>query len=142
MSDIVGSCSRGSSGPRPKTSSRISSITRSFSTRLDVDGDGPEPAGLKRHSPGAHGGLRKASPRLLAVPGKELVQAQVVNPFGDRGGNAVQHECLEFLPLVRLRNYNQISHLGPLIWAISVAIRTLPRAHQDSKRFRSGTRSE
>src|ERR1051326_7965090 len=34
MSLTVGSCSRGSSGPRPNTSSRISSITRSFSTRL------------------------------------------------------------------------------------------------------------
>src|ERR1019366_4005939 len=34
MSLTVGSCSSGSSGPSPKTSSRISSITRSFSTRL------------------------------------------------------------------------------------------------------------
>src|ERR1035437_7419762 len=31
---MVGSCSRGSRGPRPKTSSRISSMTRSLSTRL------------------------------------------------------------------------------------------------------------
>src|ERR1035438_5140872 len=31
---MVGSCKSGSSGPRPNTSSRISSITRSFSTRL------------------------------------------------------------------------------------------------------------
>src|ERR1035437_9041645 len=34
MSLMVGSCRRGSKGPRPKTSSRISSMTRSFSTRL------------------------------------------------------------------------------------------------------------
>jgi hypothetical protein len=29
--------------------------------------------------------------RFLAIPGKELVQAQVVHPFGDRGGDGIEH---------------------------------------------------
>ena len=47
------------------------------------------------------------------IPSEELVEPEIVHAARDRGGDAVQHQRLEFLPLVRLRNYNQIIHLGP-----------------------------
>ena len=46
----------------------------------DVDGDGAEAAGLQGDAPRAHGRLREAGPRLLAVPGEELVQARDCRP--------------------------------------------------------------
>ena len=50
------------------------------------------------------------------------------------GGNAVEHQRLQFVPLVLLRDHNQIIYLGSSEWAISVAMWTLPRGGQDIKR--------
>ena len=58
--------------------------------------------------------LVKPGPRLQFVPGEELVEPEVVDAFGDRGGDAVQHQALQSLPLSSLWNNNQIIHLGPL----------------------------
>jgi hypothetical protein len=80
----------------------------------DVDGNGAQPAGLQRDAPGRYSGLREARPRFLAVPGEKFVQAEVVHPARNRGGDAIQHQGLEPLPLGGLRSNNQISHLGPL----------------------------
>ena len=80
----------------------------------DVDGDGPEPAGLQRDAPGAHGCLGEARPGLLREPGEKLVQPQVVNPFGDRGGNAIQDQGLQSAPVRRSVRNRYLIHFSPL----------------------------
>ena len=78
-----------------------------------VDRHGAEPAGLQRNTPGAHRRLGETGPGFLdGQPGEKLVKPEVVHAARDRRRDAVQHQRLQLLPLVRLRNYNQIIHLG------------------------------
>jgi hypothetical protein len=44
---------------------------------------------------------------------KNSSSPRLLHTARNRGGNAIEHKRLELLPLVRLRNYNQIIHLGP-----------------------------
>src|ERR1035437_1501727 len=67
----------------------------------------------QRNPPRTHSRLREAGPGFPAIPLEELVQAEVVNATRDRGRDAVEHQPLQPLPLGGLRNYTQISHLGP-----------------------------
>ena len=75
--------------------------------------DRPQPAGLQRHAPGAHGGLGEAGPRLQVVPGEELVQAQVVDPLVI-GEETLSSTRPSAAASGALANNNQIIHLGPL----------------------------
>jgi hypothetical protein len=79
-----------------------------------VDRNRSEPAGLQGNPPRADRRLREARARLLAEPREEFVKPEIVDPFRNRGRNAVQNERLELVPLVGLRNDNQVSHLGLL----------------------------
>src|SRR5450756_2007569 len=76
--------------------------------------DCAEHAGFQDNAPGAHRRLRESGPGFPAVPLEEFVEPQVVHATRDRGGNAVEHQTLQSVPLGSLRNNNQISHLGPL----------------------------
>jgi hypothetical protein len=59
--------------------------------------------------------LVKPGRRRLAKPVEELVEPEVVDPPSNRRGDAIEHKRLEFLPLVRLWNNNQVSHLSPIM---------------------------
>jgi hypothetical protein len=44
--------------------------------------------------------------RLPLVPREELVEAEVIHASGDRGGNAVEDECLQAAPIILLFYYD------------------------------------
>ena len=90
----------------------VGGLDRQLADRRDphVDGNGAEPAGLECHAPGAHGRLGEAGPRLLAVPREEFVQAEIVDPLRDRGGDAVQDQRLQPAPICRPVRQHQFVH--------------------------------
>src|ERR1035441_10138299 len=53
-------------------------------------------------------------PGFLAIPGKKLVQPQIIDSLGDRGGNAVQDHGLQPLPVRRLVCQRYLVHFSPL----------------------------
>src|ERR1035441_1903428 len=53
--------------------------------------------------------------RAPSVPGEELVQPQVVSPFGDRRGNAIQDQGFQSAPVRRSIRQCQLVHFSPLI---------------------------
>src|ERR1035441_8737891 len=73
-----------------------------------------ETAPSPRVAPGAHGRLGESGPGLPAIPLEELIEPEIVDAAGNRGGDAVKHQPLQSLPMGSLRNNNQTSHLGPL----------------------------
>ena len=55
--------------------------------------------------PRASRATRQAATVALGVPGEEFVQAEVVNPFRDWRGDAVQHQGLQAAPICALVYY-------------------------------------
>src|ERR1035437_5571978 len=94
----------------------VRGFNRQFPDRRDphVDGNSAESAQLQGNAPSAHRRLGESRPGFQAIPLEEFVEPQVVHATGDRGGDAVEHQTLQSLPMGRLRNNSQISHLGPL----------------------------
>src|SRR5260370_42640579 len=52
----------------------------------------------------------EVEPGFTPIPLKELVEPEIVHATCDRGGDAVEHQSLQSLPMGSLRNNNQISH--------------------------------
>jgi Family of unknown function (DUF6152) len=71
----------------------------------NVDGNGPEPAGFQCYAPGGHGSLREARTRLPAVPFDEFIQAEVVHALRDRGGDGIEDQGLQPVPIRALVYY-------------------------------------
>ena len=88
---------------------------------------------VKRYAPGVHRGFGKSGPRLQPVPIEELIQGHGIDPFRDGRPDGVEHEAL---PSAAIRSLCQLglSHsFCASYWAISVAMKTLPREGRHSK---------
>ena len=71
--------------------------------------NGDKAAGLQGDAPGAYRRLRTSGPGFPLVPLEELVEPQIVHATRDRGGDTVEHQSFQSLPMGSLRNNNQIS---------------------------------
>jgi hypothetical protein len=93
--------------PTPAPAARYRSPPPPVSDGRQPDDDGrrPEAAFLQGYSPSAHRGLGKTLPRFLCVPAEEFIQGHVVDPFGYRRRDGVEHEGLHQLPFVRFVYY-------------------------------------
>jgi hypothetical protein len=80
--------------PAASSGARSPLSAASTANRCDphIDRNRAEPAGLERDAPGAHRRFIESRSRLLAEPGKEFVEPEIVDAARDRGGNAVQDQ--------------------------------------------------
>jgi len=70
----------------------------------------PSPSGLERNAPGGDGGLGEARAWFLAEPLEELVQAEVVDPARDRGGNGIKNQGFQSVPIGSPACQYEIAH--------------------------------
>ena len=102
----------GSGARRPLSAASTASFRTAVIRTLMETAPSPRASNATRQA--ATVAFCEAGPRFASVPLEELVESQVVHATSDRGGNAVQHQSLQSLPMGGLRNNNQISHIGPL----------------------------
>jgi hypothetical protein len=78
----------------------------------DIVRNPAQAAGFERNAPSGDSCPRETGARRLAIPCEEFVQTQVVDPFRNRGRDAIDHKRLQSLPQGVLRNHHQILTKG------------------------------
>jgi hypothetical protein len=90
----------------------VGGLDRQFAHGRDpyVDRNRTKSTALQSDTLGADGPFGEACARLSAVPLKELIQPEIVDSPGDRGGDAVEDERLQPVPIGCLLRQHKSVH--------------------------------